>query len=1142
MTGGTGALAENIAVTQRTAADPAASVWVAANAGSGKTTVLVDRVVRLMLEGSPLSRILCLTFTKAAAAEMENRLFAKLANWTTLSDGELEEEIRGETGKPVSPDQLIEARRLFARALDTPGGLKIATIHAFCESLISRFPLEANVAPHAAVMDERTAKELMAEARDRVLASLSDAGNGEAAAALARLVVKIDEAGFDALMAELTGARAGVNSFVEASGGIGAATRAQRRALGLGEKESRGSILAAACADTAFDVPGLRAAAAALERGSESDHESAATIAAFIANADSRTDALCGDYLRLFLTKSGEPRKKLASKGAADAATEAILRAEQSRLVALYERLKAADVAESSADLLHLAVEILGAYAHEKSVRALLDYDDLIAKARHLLAKQGGVSWVLYKLDGGIDHILIDEAQDTSPDQWSIVEALVQEFFAGKGAREELPVARTLFVVGDEKQSIFSFQGADIAAFERMHSRFKEKVTAARAIFREVPLEFSFRSVRPILEAVDRVFNRPPARDGVIPAGHFIEHRAIREGQAGLVEIWDTEKPKDDAEPLPWDAPLDQMPADSPPARLAEKIARTVKGWLDDKELLPARARAIAPQDILILVRRRGPFFDEMVRALKVANVPVAGTDRMILTEQLAVMDLMALGEFLLLPEDDLTLATVLKGPLFSLTDDDLYFLARDRDGTLWHALRTRGAENPRWRTASDELTALLARADFVSPFEFYAELLGERFGRRRMLARLGPEANDPIDEFLSQALTFAREHPPSLQGFLDWLSRAPVEVKRDLEIARREVRVMTVHGAKGLEAPIVFLPDTCAVPDHRQNARVLRPDGDRPLLYPGGAEKEESVCASARAAEKRRRDEEYRRLLYVAMTRAGDRLYVCGYDGKKPRAADCWYELARDALAGEMTELTLSDGTKAWRLANDQTAPPKPDRQSEMEEIAGELPAWARNAPRPEPTAAVPLAPSRPPVEEPPALSPLAGGEEGLAIRRGRIIHRLLELLPALEPDAREAAARKFLARPLHGLDAESRDAIVREVLAILEQPGFAPLFAPGSRAEVPLAGRIGNFVVAGQVDRLVVTPGEVLIVDYKTNRPVPANAAEAPPAYLKQMAAYRALLACIFPDRPVRCALLWTVAPLLMPIAGEILDFHAP
>ena len=1141
MTDGTGKPPESAIVTQR-AADPAASVWVAANAGSGKTTVLVERVVRLMLEGSPLSRILCLTFTKAAAAEMENRLFAKLAKWTTLPDDELETEIRGGTGKPVSPNQLIEARRLFARALDTPGGLMIVTIHAFCESLISRFPLEANVAPHAAVMDERTARELMAEARGRVFASLSDSEKGEAAAALARLVVKLDESSFDALMAELTGARAGLDSFVEASGGIGAAMRAQRSALGLGEKESRQSILAAAGADTAFDIAGLRAAAAVLEKGSDSDRESAATIAAFIADADSRTDALCGDYLQVFLTKGGEPRKKLASKGAADAATEAILRAEQSRLVALCERLKAADVAESSADLLRLAVEILGAYAHEKSVRALLDYDDLIAKARHLLAKQGGVSWVLYKLDGGIDHILIDEAQDTSPDQWAIVEALVQEFFAGKGAREELPVARTLFVVGDEKQSIFSFQGADIAAFERMRLRFKERIAAARAIFQEVPLELSFRSVRPILDSVDRVFNRAPARDGVVPAGQFVEHRPIREGQAGLVEIWDTEKPKDSAEPLAWDAPLDQMPADSPLARLAEKIARTIRSWLDNREMLPARARAIAPQDILILVRRRGPFFDEMVRALKVENVPVAGTDRMILTEQLAVMDLMALGEFLLLPEDDLTLAVVLKGPLFSFTDDDLYFLARDRDGSLWHALRARGGENPRWRAAADELTALLARADFVAPFEFYAELLGARGGRRRILARLGPEANDPIDEFLSQALTFAREHPPSLQGFLDWLSRAPVEVKRDLEIARREVRVMTVHGAKGLEAPVVFLPDTCAIPDHRQNARVLGPKRDMPLLYPGGADKEESVCAAARAAEKRRRDEEHRRLLYVAMTRAGDRLYICGYDGKKPRSEDCWYELVRQALEGDMKEIALPDGSKAWRLANDQTVEPKPDRKTEMEEIAGALPEWARTAPRPEATAAVPLAPSRPAVEEPPALSPLAGGGDGSAIRRGRIIHRLLELLPPIEPDAREAAARKFLVRPLHGLDAESQDAIAREVLAILEQPGFAPLFAPGSRAEVPLAGRIGNFVIAGQVDRLVVTPSEVQIVDYKTNRPVPASAVEAPTAYLKQMAAYRALLARIYPDRSVRCALLWTAAPLLMPIAGEILDSHAP
>jgi len=1139
MTGETARLPKGVIGRQHAASNPLASVWVAANAGSGKTTVLVDRVMRLMLAGVPLARILCLTFTKAAASEMKNRLFKNLAEWTALSDGALEKRIFALTGEIVDADQLIAARRLFARALDTPGGLKIHTIHAFCQSLIGRFPLEAGVAPHAAVMDDRLAGELMAQARNRVLTASHDGAHPELAAALDRLVVKVDETAFDEIMAELTRSRARLARAVERFGGLGAAIRALRSRLGLGEGESEESIIAAACADGAFDAEGLARAATALEAGSPSDRESAAALRAWLAGPPSRPGLLRGTYGNVFLTRKGEPRKKLITKSAAMPEAERALAEEQSRLAGVNERLKAAALAESSADLLRLAMEIIAAYRDEKSARAVLDYDDLILTASALLSREGGVSWVMYKLDGGIDHILIDEAQDTSPEQWDVIRALAEEFFAGAGAREDVVLPRTLFAVGDEKQSIFSFQGADVAEFERMREYFWDHARQASRDFRPVPLEFSFRSAPAVLKAVDLVFSREPAKTGVVPEGETIEHRPLRTGQAGLVEIWPMEKPQETEETPPWQAPLDRMAADSPPARLAQKIARRIKAWRDGGEILPSTGRALAPQDVMILVRRRGPFFDEMVRALKVAGVPVAGTDRMKLAEQLAVMDLMALGAFVLLPEDDLTLATVLKGPLYGLGDDDLFALAFGRKASLWQALRSRAAENPLWRAAASELTELLSRADFVPPFEFYAELLGARAGRERILARLGPEANDPLDEFLQLALAYAREHPPSLQGFLDWLSRTPIEIKRDLEEARSEVRVMTVHGAKGLEAPVVFLPDTCAVPDHRQNARVLVPSEDLPPLFPARAENEEALCAAARGEEKRRRDEEYRRLLYVAMTRARDRLYVCGFEGKKTRPGDCWYDLVRGALEDETREIALEDGTTGLRLENAQTSLPEEKRQVEPEEAAGPLPDWARSPPKPEAGAPVPLAPSRPP-EEPAAASPLAG--DGLAIRRGRITHRLLELLPNLAPPDRPAACRRYLARPVHGLEPEMQETIARETLAILEDPEFAALFGPDSRAEVPLAGRIGGLVIAGQVDRLVVTGAEVQIVDYKTNRPVPGEAAEAPVAYRRQMAAYRALLVRVYPGRRVRCALLWTAAPRLMPLSEALLEPYAP
>jgi len=1141
MTGPMDQLLENVQAEQRPASDPTVSVWVTANAGSGKTRILVDRVIRLMLGNCDIQRILCLTFTRAAAAEMETRLFDRLAKWTTLSDRKLEEEIRKLTGRMVDSDGLLAARRLFARALDIPGGLKLETIHGFCQSLIGRFPLEAGVAPHVSVMDERETEELMWAARDRVLAAAEE--GGELGAAMSRLVIRLDESGFDRLMAELTRNRGKMREMVAA--GTGIAARRMRRLLGLADGETRQSVINGACVDGSFDAAGLSQAASSLENGTDKDRECATIIRAWLNNPDLRPSLVDGEYIELFLTQKGEPRadRTLISKSlAADPQAIAAMRTEQARLLAIRERVKAADVAEATADLLRLSAAMLEAYEAEKSTRALLDYDDLILKAQDLLGRQGGVSWVLYKLDGGIDHILIDEAQDTSPEQWDVIRALAEEFFAGAGAREELVVPRTLFAVGDEKQSIFSFQGADLAAFETMHEHFKVRAQESRRDFVNLPLERSFRTAPAILHAVDCVFAMDAARDGVVLPGTSLVHQPLREGDAGLVEIWDVEKPVAGEEPDPWDAPLDQIAEDSPPSRLAKRIASTIRGWLDDKEILLSRGRPIEPQDIMILVRRRNDFFDEMVRALKLQNIPVAGTDRMVLFDQLAVMDLVALGQFALLPEDDLILATVLKGPLFCLGDDDLIELGREREGSLWQALTSRALENPYWQAARDELAEILARADFVPPFEFYAAILAERNGRKRMIARLGFEANDPINEFLSLAITYGAEHPPSLQGFLQWFSRNPIEVKRDLEIARREVRVMTVHGAKGLEAEIVFLPDTCAVPDHRQESRLIWTDGL--MLWPVRKENEGRICAAARAEEKRRRDQEYRRLLYVAMTRARDRLYVCGYEGKKPRPPGCWYDLVRDALSGTAQSEKLKDGTEVLRLANEQRWPPRDSYRAEAIEKVSALPSWAVLPPAPEPPVPVPLAPSRPLETEPPALSPLAGpnGREGEAVRRGRIIHRLLELLPPLAVSDRERACRRFLDLSIHGLDRAQKEAIAAETLAILSDSVFGHLFGPGSRAEVPLAGKIGDWVIVGQVDRLLVTDSEVHIVDYKTNRPVPDSAEQAPAAYLKQMAAYRAVLAGVYPKHRIRCALLWTVAPKLMPISTEILDRHAP
>ncbi|HMM15292.1 MAG TPA: double-strand break repair helicase AddA [Parvibaculum sp.] len=1124
---------------QLRASDPAASVWVSANAGSGKTHALTTRVARLLLAGTDPGRILCLTFTKAAAAEMSGRLYQRLGDWAVMEDERLAYEIAGIEGPIPSGEKIAFARKLFARAIETPGGLKIQTIHAFCERLLGRFPLEAGVPANFDILDDRSAADLMMEVRDGVLRRAGTAPGTPLGRALQLIVERVDEFAFGNLLTGITGERRAFAKLIAAFGSIEGAIEAVCKTLGVAVDETSESIRLEMAA---LPEDEMLAAAATLARGTKTDVDRSKALADFLADPQARLARLDA-YKAIFLTAEDEPRKRLITNklGEENPSVAAALQREQERIAGLVARLRAVGVAEATGAVFHLADAILADFERAKRARALLDYEDLITYARRLLHESEMAAWVLFKLDGGIDHILVDEAQDTSPEQWDVIAALTDEFLSGHGARGRI---RTIFAVGDEKQSIFSFQGADPQRFADMHRHFEARVKAAELTWWPVRLVRSFRSVPQVLSAVDKVFAQEIANRGLTASGAVDMHIAHRELDAGLVEIWEPEAPDEQDEKDAWDAPLDYMNETAPPAKLARRIATTIRGWLDSGEPLAARGRPIRAGDILILVQRRNSFVSEMVRQLKELGVPVAGADRMVLTEQIAVMDLLALGRFVLMPDDDLTLATVLKSPLVGLGEEELFTLAWGRKGWLWQALSAHEGTGSRFGEAHALLAALLKRADFERPYEFYAELLAAEGGRRKLLARLGPDANDPIDEFLSLALEYERLHAPSLQGFLHWVERGASEIKRDMEQGRDEVRVMTVHGAKGLEADIVFMPDTCAAPSGRHDPPLLAlPTDPKLFLWPVRRKDEDGISARAREAHRQAQGEEYRRLLYVAMTRARDRLYVCCYRGKTEPAPDCWYNLIAAALVPEAEEIALPDGGRIWRIEGEQRRVPVPDILVVRTETPP-LPDWARQRAPAEPTPSRPLAPSRLPPEnlpEPPVLSPLAGDGTD-RYKRGKLIHRLLQTLPDLEEGLREEAARRFLAAPAHGLDPATQDEIADAVFAVLGEPAFAPVFSPGSRAEVAVVGRIEfagkPTLISGQIDRLSVGETRILVVDYKTNRPGARSMKDVSPAYIAQMAAYRAVLGEIYPGREIVCALLWTDGPSLMEIPPALLD----
>ncbi|HYM31415.1 MAG TPA: double-strand break repair helicase AddA [Candidatus Cybelea sp.] len=1128
---------------QRDAADPVRSVWVSANAGTGKTRVLVNRVLRLLLGGTRPGAILCLTFTKAAAAEMATRLHDELAKWAVADDGELAKNLAELSGRGLDADALVRARRLFATTLDAPGGLRIQTMHAFCQSLLGRFPLEAGVPPHFSVMDERRADEVALTARMGVLELAGRVGGPKPLADALELVAsRTAEDTFAKLMRDLASKRSQLADVLRAHGDdVDRVIAASAAALGLDARDSADSLIAAVSAEASLDRKGLDRACLALDQGSDADRNRASGIRGWLGDPPRRTRRFESEYARIFVTKEGNAQTRLITQKAekADPDAKRYLSAEQDRVLAALEKIRAARIAAGTAALWRLGAAMVEQYETAKLEAGLLDYDDLILKARSLLRTEGRTAWVLYKLDGGIDHILVDEAQDTSPEQWEIVARLAEEFFVGAGARG---VNRTVFSVGDEKQSIYSFQGAEPANFSRMRAHFAQRIAEAKADFQPVELALSFRSTAPVLRAVDAVFARTPV------AEHAISHAAEREGHAGIVEVWpiETEGPRTEADP--WDAPVDQVAADSPVARAASRIAETVKGWLDGGETLEAEGRPIRPGDVLILVRRRNVFVEQMVRELKRRNVPVAGSDRMVLTEQIAVMDLIALGRFVLLPEDDLNLATVLKGPLFGFDDALLFDLAHGRHERLWRTLARRRDERPEFAAAHHMLASLRENADYVPPFEFYADVLGARGGRRALLARLGPDADDAIDEFQNLALVYQRAHPPSLEGFLHWVEVGEVEVKRDMDQGRDEVRVMTVHGAKGLESAIVFLPDTVAVPDGRLEPRLLWQHREQssvgaepPLFFWAPSASGDCAATSAlRQAERVRRLAEHRRLLYVAMTRARDRLYVCGF-AKEKAPEESWYAMVRDALEPLAESVPAPEGQRILRLSSPQTAEPKQRKERSLDAGESGLPAWASRPAPSEPAPSRPLAPSRMDGDEPSVASPL-GPDQGARFQRGRIIHRLLQTLPDLPATERAPAAARYLSRREHRLNPETQARVAAEVLRLLGDPAVAALFGPGSMAEVPLVGAVGGYAVSGQVDRLLVTPQRVIVADYKSNRPPPRQLQDVPSIYLKQMALYRALLMKIYPGRPVDAVLVWTDGPIIMQLSVHILTPLAP
>lgn len=1122
---------------QLKASNPHQIVWVSASAGSGKTTVLTSRVLRLMLpdvngqyEGTPPQCLLCITYTKAAAAEMALRVQKKLSDWAIIPENELVQQLSNLTGSTPDARMIAAARRLFAEVLEAPGGLKFLTIHSFCQSVLSRFPFEAGIAPGFSVLDDIQAKEIFASALEEVLIESQLTHEGDLAVAFRYLApfLQLDDLR-DNIRAVLRDPENLKKNLIK-SQTLNSLIAELKVALGIELGATHETLTKSFVAATPFSD--LHKAADALSTATKTLQKNASKILEWLNLNEANKSFKLNIYSEALLTDTGKPRAlgKFVDK---DAVSAQVIEAEVERMMRYRESIKCLEQIKTTAALMVLSHAVLLSYEKRKILAGSMDYDDLITKTDHLLENSSG-KWVHYKLDGGIDHILMDEAQDTNPKQWNIMKNLSSEIFDNQSFSDQR--LRTVFIVGDEKQSIFSFQGADPVSFDKMRDYFEDRSKEANREFTKVPLEVSFRTSPPILSLVDNVFSTLSLRKQIgIPPEKGLHHYSRRNKEAGLIEIWPLYTKPEKAASLQWELPLGRNNNPGPGNIMAEQIAQEIWGWLQKKEELPSQGRPVEPGDILILVRTRNALVRDLLRQLKRRNIPVSGIDRLILSDQIGVQDLLALSRFTRLPLDDFALACVLRSPLVDLSENELMQLAIERKGaSLWDVLQMRGSpELVNW------LKDLITCSNGAAPFEFFEKALNEKCpadpegsGWRAMTARLGEDTIDPLEELMSLCLRLEERGLRTLESLIVWQQRTPVEIKREMEEAGNQIRIMTVHASKGLEAPIVILPDTTSVPLRNTTERFIWPEKSGlhvPLWSPNTA----GECELYAAARDRLYDAqkaEYARLLYVALTRARDRLYVMGVEPSKAQMPNTWYaHIERGFLEIEGVE-TLDNGRRRWSTGQHST--PEGRRLPAVQTLPPETPAWLFSDAPMERVLVRPFAPSAEGALPSPARSAL-NLKEPHRFRRGVLTHKLLQILPDIPKKMWEEAANQYIAKAGHDLPESVRQEIVGETLTILREPDFEAVFGPGSLAEVPITGRLSDGrIINGQIDRLVILENSILIVDYKTNRPAPRTVKEVPLIYLNQLRSYREALALIYPNYLIKCALLWTDQPLLMPV----------
>ncbi|AMC13264.1 hypothetical protein RL73_00110 [Liberibacter crescens] len=1142
---------------QSLASDPRRSVWVSANAGSGKTHVLAQRVIRLLLAKYKPSSLLCLTYTKEAASEMSNRVFEKLAEWTCLSDDELSKQIIKIEGKEPDKKKLIEARNLFIKALETPGGLKVQTIHAFCEAILQQFPLEANIAGHFSVIDDLSKQKIIQEAQQLMLSSIAKDTNSLLNKSFKRIIDLVDEKEITELISQIVTHRHALKSFFSFAAVNGGEEAVLRDRFGLEKQQDYTKLLSNLWPLPNFEYKEF------VKLLREDNGIKALERAEILEKSALEIDPLQRFELikRIFLTQELQPHKRIITKYIKEKAPhlEKTIKNLQEYIFTFCNHFNIAKMMEHTLLVLNFANNFIVKHEELKAKYSVLDFEDLIIRTAHLLKKSDVGAWIRYKLDQAIDHILIDEVQDTSPIQWEVIRALTEDFFSGENAH-----LRTLFAVGDRKQSIYSFQGARADRFSLESQITRSHVINSGQLFSTVQLPLSFRSTADILSAVDKVFSFKENAKGLATESKDIIHHSNRIGEPGTVDVWETifseKNPKQEDD---WVSYFKHIPQNAPSVILAQRIADTILNMIENVTIINnGKKRLIVPGDILILVRKRNSFINCLTRILKNSNkIPVSGPDKLNLTDHIAVQDLIALGRVILSQEDDLSLASLLKSPLFSLSEDEIFELSAMRktsESVFSHLNRLATAGHPVFIGVWDKLNSLIILSQSCSAYDFFSLTLGQKGGRKNFLARFGNEINDILDEFMNFALKKEQDGFITLQEFISIIEKEAPIIKRQHNQNFNEVRIMTVHASKGLEAPVVFLVDAgtkAFSKQHVKKLRLLTSDNNQnetsiPVWIPS-SDFDNTVNSEDLNCLKNLEQEEYHRLLYVGMTRAADRLIICGYGSTKNNEGT-WSDIVTKAFTGderakETTFYGLNETWKGlqWRTYCTEQVPFEDEIFKPKFEDTKKIPEELLIPPENQYILPYFINPSNIENIGPSPLIPRLFNEKPLnnySLRRGRMIHKLLQIIFDIPEEDSKKYILSYCNYNTRLWPKKESEKLISSFIDIIKYPSIPSSIEYTSCAEVSIAGKISfknrDFFVAGRVDRMFISEEKIFLLEYKTNHIFPKLQSEIPISHISQLSIYREVLKPLYPNKQFECLLIYTQEPKVFTLSNSQLE----